>query len=322
MSISHSLPIDPNDNQGVLPTVRYFPFLGELDTILNSKNNYLSQRKIGKTTFIEIKCNSTEDWNFTLQHKRTTFWIAFQLLGESSISTESGSKIEQQQYSAFYNIKKKTSFEIKKGKTWLLLIGLKIDDIEPFAMEWRSFQLSYDTKFKLFPKVNIGYRIRSILAKIQRTRNSYFSLRYKLSPFVIQLIETFHGDLIEQSKSLQQADVSLFHRAKEYIIAHYMDEEIDIYKMAKELMTSDRTLYRVFKENGLTVNSAIQAIRIYKGREMLRRTEQSVDMIAFHLQFASAKYFIKQYVKYFGHTPNMERQLKQRPSLSKRSTYK
>src|SRR5690606_5380236 len=83
----------------------------------------------------------------------------------------------------------------------------------------------------------------------------------------------------------------------------------NIQRIADELLTSERTLYRVFKDNGLTVNSAIRTIRIHKGREMLRTSNKSVDMIAFTLQFSTAKYFIKTYVRYFGHTPAMERKL-------------
>lgn len=317
MIINHNLPIDPNDTSGSMPVSRHFPFLHEIDTVLCSTKNYIAKREIGNMTFIEIKCNPDKDWNFSVKHKRNTFWIALQVLGESHLSIAPDSKIETQQYLAFYSTRNRLDFEAKRGKTAFLLIGLKIKDIEPFAMEWRSFQLDNETKFRLYPVINIAYRIKNILNQIQRTKNSYFSLKYKLSTFSVQLIDTYHADLIERSKSLQHADVSLFHRAKEYIIAHYMDEDISIKQMISELRTSRRTLFRVFKENGLTINSAIQSIRIYKGREMLRRTDLSVDMVAFHLQFSSAKYFIKQYVKYFGHTPAVERQLKQRTSLSK-----
>ncbi|MCS4223948.1 helix-turn-helix transcriptional regulator [Sphingobacterium sp. BIGb0165] len=94
-----------------------------------------------------------------------------------------------------------------------------------------------------------------------------------------------------------------------------MDEEINIQTIAIALLTSERTLYRIFKDKNLTVNSAIQTIRIYKGREMLRTTDLSVDMVAFNLQFSTAKYFIKTYVRYFGHTPAIERKL--HPPLSK-----
>jgi len=126
-------------------------------------------------------------------------------------------------------------------------------------------------------------------------------------------MEIYHGDLLEQHKSVQQEDISLLHRAKAYIYANYRNEEINIRHIADALLTSERTLYRIFKDHGLTVNSAIQTIRIHKGREMLRTSELSVDMIAFALQFSSAKYFIKTYIRYFGHTPAMERKLHPAP---------
>ncbi|TDQ76611.1 helix-turn-helix domain-containing protein [Sphingobacterium yanglingense] len=317
---SHSIPsipiTDTADIYGALPKGRYFTFLNEDDILLHQREGYIAQRKIGPLTFIEAKCSHSQDWQLRIGNKRPTFWMAFQLLGECRLSIGQEYKVEHQQYLALFNRKGKLDFEIKGGKASLLLIGLKLKDIEAFAMEWRHLQLHHDIKFKQYSNIHIGYRIKNTLTQIQRTKNTYFSLKLKLASLVVQLIDTYHADLIEQSKSLQQADVSLFHRAKEYIIVHYMDEDISIKQMVSELRTSRRTLFRIFKENGLSINSAIQSIRIYKGREMLRRTDLSVDMIAFQLQFATAKYFIKQYVKYFGHTPAMERQLKQRTSIS------
>ncbi len=321
MVIRHSIASTPVtntvDTSGVLPKGRYFSFFNESDVIFHEKENYIIQRKTGQLTFIEAKCSHDQDWQLSIGNKRPTFWMVFQLLGDCRLFIGQECKMEHQQYLGLFNSKGKLDFEIKGGKTSLLLIGLKLRDIEAFAMEWRHFQLHHDIKIKHYSNIHIGYRIKNTLTQIQRAKNTSFSLKHKLASLVVQLIETYHADLIEQSKSFQQADVSLFHRAKEYIIAHYMDEEIDVFHMAKELLTSDRTLYRIFKENGLTVNSAIQSIRIYKGREMLRRTDLSVDMIAFRLQFATAKYFIKQYVKYFGHTPAMERHLKANRKLSK-----
>lgn len=295
----------------------YFTFLDENDTILHQQESYIAQRKIGQLSFIEAKCNHSPDWQLSVGNKHPTFWLVFQLMGECRICIDSTGNMEHQQYLALYNKKGNLNFEIKGGKTSLLLIGLRLKNIETFAKEWPHLQLHQDIQFKCHSSIHMGYRIKNTLGQIQRTKNTYFSLKHRLASLVVQLIETYHADLIEHSKSFKQADVSLFHRAKEYIIAHYMDEDINIQQMAKELLTSDRTLYRIFKENGLTVNSAIQSIRIYKGREMLRSTDMSVDMIAFHLQFSTAKYFIKQYVKYFGHTPAAERQLKADRKLSK-----
>lgn len=321
MVLSHNIALTPVNNKVdtslALPKGRYFAFLNEVDTIFHQREAFIAQRRIGEVTFIEAKCNHPQGWQLSIGNKYPTFWMVFQLLGECQLSADQKCKMEHQQYIALFNNKNKLDFEIKEGKTALLLIGLQLKDIEAFAMEWRHLQLHQDIEFKQYSNINIGYRIKNILNQIQRTKNSYFSPKYKLSSLTIQLIDIYHADLLEQSKSLQQADVSLFHRAKKYIIAHYMDEKIGIEHMVSELRTSRRTLFRVFNENGITVNSAIQSSRIYKGREMVRRTDLSVDMIAFRLHFSTAKYFIKQYVKYFGHTPAAERKLKETHELAK-----
>lgn len=244
MKICHSLPIDATDEQGVLPASRYFPFLHEIDAVLSSMKNYIAKRTIGGITFVEIKSNSESDWNFSIRHKGNKFWMVFQLLGESLLSIGQQRKMEHQQYLAFYSAGNSLKLDVQRGKAALLLIGLKIKDIEPFAMEWRSFQLDQHVKFKSYFSINIGYRVKNILNQIQRTKHTYFSLQHRLSLFVIQLIDTYYADLIERSKSTKQADVSLFHRATDYILAHYMDEGIDIFSMARELLTSDRNRQR------------------------------------------------------------------------------
>lgn len=298
----------PTANQA-LPKGRYFTFLNEADTLVSTKNLYIANRKTGKLLFSEIKGSIDQNWRFPLSSTQHTFWMVFQFLGTSSIATIAHSTLAAQQYHGFFGDNDDIQYVLETGKMWMILIGMQLENTEHLDQEWQTLASGLNGDFHLLPTVKIAFRNKKILNQIQRIKDSPFSLVYKLQYQVVQLMETYHGDLREYIKSIQPEDISLFHHAKEYIIAHYMEEGINIRQMAQELLTSERTLYRIFKENGLTVNRAIQAIRIYKGRELLRETNTSVDMIAFHLQFSTAKYFIKQYVKYFGHTPATERKL-------------
>ncbi|MBD1432717.1 helix-turn-helix transcriptional regulator [Sphingobacterium sp. DN00404] len=307
----------PNQDANVkhpLPRGRYFTFLHEADTQVCTKEQYIAYRKIGRLFFAEIKCVIDQDKQVVLNNTLPTFWMVFQLMGTSSVATATKSALDTQQYHGFFRENNDTPYVLKTGKVWLILIGMQIDNKAGFDQEWPTLASKIDESFYLLPPLKIAFRNRKILESIQRIKNVPFSLDYKLQNQVVQLMETYHGDLREHAKSIQPEDISLFHRAKDYIVAHYRDEDININRIAQELLTSDRTLYRIFKENGLTINKAIQTIRIYKGREMLRETNASVDMIAFHLQFSTAKYFIKQYVKYFGHTPATERKLHPPPA--------
>lgn len=295
------------------PKGLYFNFLASEDPVLCTKNQYIACKKIGGHTFLEVTGSFDEDWNFAISNSQTTFWLAFQFLGTSSIKDIDRSTLSPQHYLGYFNTGEEITYRIKAGKVAMILIGTEIEDPSSLALEWNTLQMDDRQIPHLFPPEKIGYRIRKILELIQKIRYSAYSLSPRLQFYTASLMEIYHGDLLEQRKSAQQEDISLLHRAKAYIYANYTDEEINIRRIAEALLTSERTLYRIFKDHGLTVNSAIQTIRIHKGREMLRTSEQSVDMIAFALQFSSAKYFIKTYIRYFGHTPAMERKLHPAP---------
>ncbi|MBE8723074.1 AraC family transcriptional regulator [Sphingobacterium pedocola] len=304
-------------NTSLVSKARYFNFMREQDMLLSHKDGYIAQRKIGQLSFIEIKCNCDIDWYFTVANAHQTFWMVFQLLGNSFIDDAQKHSIEQQQYQGYFNEENTVRHHLRSGKTWMILIGLEISDMKLLSTEWKMLSAESGSQLSIRPAQKIAFRIYKILQQIQHIKDSPFSLKYKLPALMVQLMDTYHADILEHARSMQQDDIPLLHRAKDYIMKHYMDADIDIQVIADKLLTSERTLYRIFKENGLTVNAAIRTIRIYKGREMLRRTDKSVDMIAFYLQFSTARYFIKQYVNYFGHTPAMERKLNQRPSLRK-----
>ncbi|NGF56964.1 helix-turn-helix transcriptional regulator [Parapedobacter sp. SGR-10] len=299
----------------IIPKGRYFNFLQKEHIHIGTEHLYIASRKVDGQIFVEIKCALDKNWRIHLRQAPTTFWMAFQFFGSSSPAPSENPALGHQQYLGFFSENEDMCYHFNAGKVWMVLIGVELENPMQLSEEWHTLVYPDNNSLHLLPTVNIAFRNRKILEQIQRIKDTPVSLRYQLHYQTIQLIETYHGDLLQYQKSAKKEDISLFHQAKAYIVAHYMDENIDIRLMAQELLTSERTLYRIFQENGLTVNSAIQAIRIHKGREMLRQTDESVDMIAFHLQFSTAKYFIRQYVKYFGHTPAMERKMVARRQL-------
>ncbi|MGB3063041.1 helix-turn-helix transcriptional regulator [Sphingobacterium thalpophilum] len=291
------------------PKGLYFNFIASEDAILCTKNQYIANKKIGTHTFLEVAGTFDEDWSFNIHNSQTTLWLAFQFHGSSRLAAIDRSALLHQQYLAYVNTDKEVTYHIKAGKVAMILIGQHIQDSARFTQEWDTLQIDRLQATQVFDLEKIGYRIRKALELIQQTRPAPYSLMTKLQFYTSNLIELYHRDLVEQRKSTKQEDISLLHRAKAYIYEHYMDEGLRVDTIVKALRTSKTTLCRVFQENNLTINRAIQTIRIHKGREMLRTSNESVDMIAFTLQFSTAKYFIKTYVRYFGHTPAMERKL-------------
>lgn len=305
---------NPPAEYQTIPKGLYFNFLAAEKPIRQDENQYIASKKIGIQTFLEIKGSFEKDWNFDLSNSRTTFWLAFQFLGSSSLKNIDHSTLNQQQYLGYFNTEKRITCQLKGGKAWMVFIGIEIEDPTILAQEWNSLQIDPSISTQIFPAQKIGYRIKKVLEMIEKIKYSVYSINARLQFYTTSLLEIYHGDLLEQQKSKQQDDISLLHRAKAYILEHYMDENLKVDTLVKALLTSKSTLSRVFQENNLTIKTAIRTIRIYKGREMLRTTNLSVDMVAFHVQFSTAKYFIKTFVNYFGHTPATERKLHPPPS--------
>src|SRR5690606_28410093 len=249
----------------IIPKGRYLNFHQKENIHLGSKNHYIASRKVGQHLFLEIKSTVEKGWDLTLRDTPGTFWIAFQFLGSSSIDAQENSTLDPQHYLGFFNPGSDLCYLFKGGKIWMVLIGTELKNPEQLGREWPTLTCGGNNTFHPLPAVKTAFRNKKILEQIQRIKDTPFSLCSKLNYQAVQLIETYHGDLLQHRKSTQRDDISLFHRAKAYIVEHYMDENIDIKQIALELLTSERTLYRIFQENGLTVNSAIKAIRIHKG---------------------------------------------------------
>ncbi len=102
--------------------------------------------------------------------------------------------------------------------------------------------------------------------------------------------------------------LQLYDRAISHIRQHFMDERIDRITIAVALGCSTRQLSRAFEGRSLTFNAALRLMRLYKGRELLRRKRHlPIARIATMVHFHNAKHFATQFKKHFGCTPSEER---------------
>lgn len=102
--------------------------------------------------------------------------------------------------------------------------------------------------------------------------------------------------------------VPLYDSAMAHIQQHFMDEQLNRITIAAALNCSTRQLSRAFEGRPMTLNAAIQLMRLYKGRELLRRKRNlPVAQIATMVHFRNAKHFTTRFKKHFGRTPSEER---------------
>jgi len=294
-------------SDGNLPTLN-LNFLTEADIALWDGKQYMAFKQLEGLHVIEVKGTYQTDWHFDLLLP-DCFWLLLQFTGHSKRDALSHTALSAGEYRGFYSIRDTHNIQVKAGKTWMVLLGVKINDTATFTSEWPQLVKPATIDQPYFSSINIGYRIRQIFEKIQQSTATPYSLRSNIHYHLCQLIEVYHQDLKDKARSLHKEDIVIYNEAIDYIVEHYMDEDINKNTIAEKLQVSSRKLYRVFEGKHTTIHSAIQTIRLYKGREMLRETDMSVDGIAFQLNFSTAHYFYKQYVQRFGHSPSKEREL-------------
>lgn len=292
-------------------------FLTEKDAPVNRGKQYIASRRMGDLHVIEVKGIFETDWSFDL-FPLSCFWLHFQFIGRSQRGDKIHTALSNSAYQGFYSGQHPSQIRVKGGKAAMVLIGIEMDDTASFTSEWPLLAEPKTVDQPYFSSIPIGYRIKQVFEKIGQYTDSRFSLYRKIYYHLCQLIEVYHQDLDDKRRAQHKEDIVIYHEAIEYITEHYMSEDINRDTIAKHLGIGVRKLYRVFEDKHITIHGAIQTIRLHKARELLRETDDSVDIIAFQLNFSTAHYFYKQYVQRFGHSPSKERELYLRSKKKKK----
>ncbi len=107
--------------------------------------------------------------------------------------------------------------------------------------------------------------------------------------------------------SEKKSDI-LFRRAYAYILAHYMEVDLNRDRIAAALGCSTRSLSRAF-EGTITIPEAIRRLRLQKARDFLhKRSHLTIKQIAEKVHFCDAKYFSRCFKELFRLSPSEERE--------------
>jgi len=95
----------------------------------------------------------------------------------------------------------------------------------------------------------------------------------------------------------------------EYIEKHYMENDLNIMKIANETHISPAHISHIFKRStGITVNTYITRYRIDKAKVLLSTSEIKLAEIADNIGFRDQNYFTKVFKKAAGLTPSQYRE--------------
>lgn len=300
------------------PPGLHLNFLTADDFILCEKKQYVASRQQKDMYVMEVKGTFESDWHIELPAQPDCFWLLFQFAGHSQRDKAQHTALSIDGYRGFYGMSRPQRIGIKTGRVWMVLLGLNIDNAKAFTSEWPLLKKPTTAAQPYFSRINIGYRIKQIFKKMRQFADTPYSLHGKIQDHFCQLTDVYHQDLHDKVRSLHKEDIVIYHEAIEYITEHYMDEDINIDTIAERIHVSSRKLYRAFQDKHMTVHKAIQTIRLHKGRELLRETDDSIDIIAFQLNFSTAHYFYKQFVQCFGHSPTKEREMYRKSKKKKK----
>lgn len=309
-------PFQTEEANDRVPPMRYLNFLQQEDRPFLDGKRYIAARQLADVQVIEVKGTFEADWSLETLGPGC-FWLHFQFTGHSERDALPHTALSASQYNGFHSIRDTHNIQVKAGRTWIVLLGIKIDDTATFVSEWPQLVKPTTIDQPYFYSINIGYRIRQIFEKIQQCTDAPYSLSSHIRYYLCQLLDVYHQDLKDKARSAHKEDIVIYHEAIDYISKHFMDQNINIDTIANHLHVSTRKLYRLFKDKHLTVHSAIQTIRLYKARELLRKTDEAADSIGYRVGFSYAKYFYKQYAQRFGYSPAKERELYQKPKKKK-----
>lgn len=117
-------------------------------------------------------------------------------------------------------------------------------------------------------------------------------------------LKDFCGDII--AYVLEEREDYQINQAKgaiDYMRAHYMDQEISLKKVCKELCMSVSYFSLIFKEaTGTTFVDYLTKLRMEKAKELLRNTHDKTYTIADAVGYKDAHYFSLVFKKYTGMT--------------------
>ncbi|MCH1547796.1 MAG: response regulator, partial [Flavobacteriaceae bacterium] len=138
-----------------------------------------------------------------------------------------------------------------------------------------------------------------------------------LKSYLNQLISTrkilfkkyFSG--IDFSENTTSLDQEFMLNVLNYINNNISDNDLNVEKLADELLLSRSKLYRKIKAlTGLTANEFIRNIRLEKSKNYIENTEYSISEICYKVGFSSPSYFTKCFKIQYGVLPKALRENK------------
>lgn len=138
-----------------------------------------------------------------------------------------------------------------------------------------------------------------LLIRVNKLIEKRLKLKEKFS------LSDYGSSGIEEIEIPEQEVHPLVQKAREIVLKNLDNSEYNIDDFCSDLGLSRMQLYRKFKAiTGLSANSFIRKVRLYKAAEMLRSGQFTVKEVTYDVGFIDLKYFRKCFYDEFGVNPS------------------
>ena len=97
-------------------------------------------------------------------------------------------------------------------------------------------------------------------------------------------------------------------QAKAIILEHLSNENFGVSELAQQMhMSRSNLLRKIKKETRLSASQFIREVRLQKGMQLLKETDDTVSEISFKVGFSNNSYFTKCFREYYGYAPGEAR---------------
>lgn len=115
---------------------------------------------------------------------------------------------------------------------------------------------------------------------------------------------------LEQTKAQQSQDELFMQHLQEQIEKHLNNSQLNVEMLSERLGVSRTQLFRKTKAlTGISPIELIRHVRLRKAQQILRKTDATIQEVAYEVGFTSASYFTKCYKEFFGINPSTEQKL-------------
>lgn len=266
--------------------------------------------KLPNIKFLQIE---GQNWNDIPHSHEDVYQISIPLNGELIANINNKEKLLTEGQSIVANPFSTHGHQFGEKKSSFMIIGFNRDVLNDWAKVRLSVkgEIEFNEQQMVFPndlKRQMKHWLAPFLFDHEKNSNLLtYEVENEILLYFTGILQGSHQTKGSSPSGLHIASDRYMNQVVEYIHTYYA-EDITVDKMAELAQQSKYHFMRSFKKlTNFTPYQYILAIRIEKGKQLLRHSTRTITEIAYELGFSSQTQFYRNFVRLVGCTPKQYR---------------